>query len=409
MVEHCARHSHTCFAVAWCTLAMVGGVRVLLVLFLVGGVNSGLPGNVCPGGYFTNNVTFACEQCDWGKHQPHSGNSTACIDCSPGRFSDQSARVVCENCPGGRTSHLGGYHCFPHTIEPEDTICPQGRFSVISFGDNIVRCFSCPAGNYQHQLAQSSCMLCPVGKFQPRVRSSSCRGCPGGKFSTTERSGCSLHCPKGFLIRSTTTDSIITSLDCAACPAGRFSIESDLHACTECPAGRYSDAARVSCTNGCAAGSVLGSNRSCALCPLGRHQPSFIPHAATGDNTSALALVCEVCPVGTTTFSKGCPHCSPACPPGKFRDEIATCAVSHCHHCPPGKYQANRNSAACNFCPFGRYQVGLVQTTHATHTHLPSDRPASNPHPCLPTTPRFPPAPRRPAPVRKTAPAAPSA
>jgi hypothetical protein len=153
----------------------------------------------------------------------------------------------------------------------------------------------------------------------------------------------------------------------------------------------------------------LGSNRSCALCPLGRHQPSFIPHAATGDNTSALALVCEVCPVGTTTFSKGCPHCSPACPPGKFRDEIATCAVSHCHHCPPGKYQANRNSAACNFCPFGRYQVGLVQTTHATHTHLPSDRPASNPHPCLPTTPRFPPAPRRPAPVRKTAPAAPSA
>jgi hypothetical protein len=96
----------------------------------------------------------------------------------------------------------------------------------------------CPAGKFFPPGTNTSeCLLCPTGKYQDAAGAEICKG----------RTPCA---PGTFLAKEDQVGNAAPPDLCAACPAGKMSLESDAANCAACPAGEYQpEAGTVFCSS----------------------------------------------------------------------------------------------------------------------------------------------------------------
>ena len=159
---------------------------------------------------------FVCE----GKPE-----STSCVPCGNGKYSDLGSVYTCFLCPAGSWSNTGASVC---------DSCPSGTYS----DEGGTKCTSCSAGTWQSAIGSSSCSHCEAGKYSTveGATESDCAICPSGTYSLKESSSCS-KCLAG------SWQSGMGSSNCENCATGTYSTSfgaissSD---CQDCEPGTYS-------------------------------------------------------------------------------------------------------------------------------------------------------------------------
>ena len=133
-----------------------------------------------PGRHAPQSGQDQCAACQAGKYTPNSGQTTcsacaagffsetvgrtdACDACPSGTYTDTTGQTECTQCPRGRTcDSMGpGSACTPGTFKPAGQygscqLCSTGQFS----GGSVLLCETCPLGQYQDQMGQSTCKDC---------------------------------------------------------------------------------------------------------------------------------------------------------------------------------------------------------------------------------------------------------
>ncbi|MEZ4873858.1 MAG: hypothetical protein R2827_16780, partial [Bdellovibrionales bacterium] len=93
--------------------------------------------------------------------------SSACTNCSAGRFSSASGADSCDECVPGTFSSEGASSC---------TNCSVGTFTESS---GSTSCTSCRAGTFAEDTGSISCTDCPIDSFQSEEGADSCEECTG--------------------------------------------------------------------------------------------------------------------------------------------------------------------------------------------------------------------------------------
>jgi len=142
----------------------------------------------CPAGYYSEEASDACKQCE------------------PGTYADTAGTDVCPSCPVGyATSNVyGNTECY---------ICPEGKRDTWS----RINCYSCWYGTYSVGTGNADCSSCPTGTYQDARTQNSCKDCAIGTYA-----------------HETSTRY------CVACESGRYGSTTGLSDCTNCTAGQYS-------------------------------------------------------------------------------------------------------------------------------------------------------------------------
>ena len=155
---------------------------------------AGAPGAclVCVAGKYSTDNAPVCKDCDVGKYNDATGQST-CKDCAPGSTTvmttDKDGRQVLQvmMCFAG-TYSTGGTACKP---------CAVGKWAVAG----ATACKSCPAGKSvaMGPAGKSSrdCLKCMAGKFAPA--GGVCASCMVGMWAP-EGAGACTKCAAGFTV-----------------------------------------------------------------------------------------------------------------------------------------------------------------------------------------------------------------
>ncbi len=231
-----------------------------------------------------DNGTPVCSTCPHGFAQPLNA-TTACDQCSPGRFAARSGQAECATCPIGFVQeNSAATNCTE--VEDGFIVLGGGSASVqVPLGSRICgvdeRCAfsSCDAGTKGTQPPSDSCEACPAGtsSFPGAVR---CTPCAKGKFNKGTPNGgeCSA-CPVGFYQPLDTEPSTA----CTRCPAGYTQAGTGGTACAslkwvlaeDCGANQYLDdrpgpqkRTDWRCTQCMAGGSCAGDVTRTTLPPL---------------------------------------------------------------------------------------------------------------------------------------------
>eukprot|EP00937_MAST-01D_sp_MAST-1D-sp2_P001243 g1243.t1 len=153
--------------------------------------------------------------------------------------------------------------------------------------------------------------------------------------------------------------------------------------CTACPAGQYSDGSVEGKCVACAPGHYSASPAAqaadtCVPCQAGRFSaaqgaaaPSTCQACASGSHAAPGAVVCSLCPPGTSSTDTG--FMTPVskegdcykCGAGKYTWHAGEVA---CHACLPGKYSSTTGANKCNDCPAGmaNRDTGATSETDCT-------------------------------------------
>ena len=110
----------------------------------------------CPFLWVEREVT--CEACPVGKYMLNTSisfNSSDCLTCEVGKYSDQIASTECKECPLG------------HQYD-------------------VTMCLDCPAGKYNNE-HDDVCDECNVTQYQNETNQLGCKNCPSGKFVKIKR------------------------------------------------------------------------------------------------------------------------------------------------------------------------------------------------------------------------------
>ena len=110
-----------------------------------------------------------------------SAQKSFTVTSSGGTGGGQPPPVVCQ--PG--TYLANSTNCLP---------CPAGSFSN---SNNSANCDACPPGLISSQSGSSSCTPCPAGKYSSLSGSTACAVCPPGLFSSTDGSNSCTPCAVG--------------------------------------------------------------------------------------------------------------------------------------------------------------------------------------------------------------------
>jgi hypothetical protein len=234
-------------------------------------------------------------------------------------------------------------------------------------------CFSCPAGYFQDEDAQSNCKTCGPGEWNDLASQTSCK-----------------HCPKGFI--ATPEASAVGARYCTSCSKGTYTNETQQTECKECPGGFYLEPD----------GSSQDSITQCISCPSG----FYVPNSGSGECFACSSqanegqTTCDLCAIGkyTSDTSAACINC----PEGYFAivagsSECTVCAIGYyqdqtiagldykfnCKECPVGKYSVRRDfpdtiplspDATCKNCDAGKYQPNLAQLSESKCKNCPVGR-----------------------------------
>jgi len=351
------------------------------------GVNA-LLGCTCNPGYRKSpqeslpGPSWACTECSAGSYQPES-NASHCVQCSPGKFSDQVASTIdnCETCENGRynTEHGASecIDCGPSTWQntnvqnvhaAECTACTNHSHHDKTRSTDISDCV-CDAG-YELKVDISGggyrCITCVHGGYCPGNNSRLV--CPLNTWSYAGASSCTMCSPGSAGVRR----SGMTSPEQCQCQAGMQG-SGDAN-CTACVPGKFQSYDFTYTGN---ASLSTAQTMACLSCPLHSYQPS---HGAVscrncpgnssspGDSDSVtdcqcnpgyygeLLLfkhACKPCPADTFCIG-GLPApetCRPFTSAPTTQDNYTDCI------CDPG-YYSEAPGRTCLTCPVGDYCTG---------------------------------------------------
>ena len=106
-----------------------------------------------------------------GRNTPAGERKPQCSACPAGKYGDQVATDVCNDCGVGQFSQRAALTC---------TSCEEGK---VGRAQSNVTCQElCKAGKYSER-PSDSCKDCPFGKFQASEGQGYCTVCSGGHFS----------------------------------------------------------------------------------------------------------------------------------------------------------------------------------------------------------------------------------
>lgn len=234
------------------------GVLLLLILGTRALECTEQPGTCCPGKY-----TIGCSE--------EELDDLCCLECSPGKYSNETNSTYCRECPKGKSQDASG-----------QITCESCAFGQYGDQTSLVWCKGCPTGRYGDEwgLSASECKKCPAGQYGDQTNleaPSECKGCPAGRWS--DQVGLSAYS------------------DCKACPRGKFSgLEGRYYEgqCNSCPDGRWSDQTPIThsdqCTM-CAPGKYFSEQQTCTNCTAGQE--------------SAAGQPCQECILGKVSESGG--------------------------------------------------------------------------------------------------------
>ena len=206
-------------------------------------VTKNLSCDLCPAGQFSSTAgATSCVMCLIGTYSMLG--ASACHTCPAGTFSDGADapftnRTTCHLCSAGQSSYAGTSSCFD---------CQAGSASTY---DGSPACTVCPLGKYSNISAATICLLCATKSYQNQTGGTFCYSCSGntttaapGAYSITQ---CLSFCEPGQSgSPAPVAGSTLGTLNCKACPAGKFSNSSrqlidgkGATVCSACAAGIF--------------------------------------------------------------------------------------------------------------------------------------------------------------------------
>ena len=307
----------------------------------------------CDAGKYSSGGSSYCALCQAGKYSTHSGSS-ACTDCTAGKFSSDQGSSVCSDCDAGKYSLLGGAdvcsECDAGKFQSLNgqtscDVCTEGKYS----DTGAVYCSVCSTGKYSLQNA-SACNDCDAGKYQSAEEATSCDVCTEGKYSDTGASICSV-CSAG---KYSSSDGATV---CLECDAGKYASDEAATSCDACTEGKFSYAGASICFDECDAGKYQSETQesSCLDCAAGKYSASGQSSCNSCDpGTFSLnaASTCSDCDAGTFQIDSEQSSCN-SCEAGTF----ALNGASVCLDCPAGTFQVNSEQSTCNLCEAGKFAL----------------------------------------------------
>jgi hypothetical protein len=356
----------------------------------------------CPVGKFTAaNASTFCFDCPAGYHGPLStSNSCSACDGSAGDYQDQFGNGGCKTCAalscaaarngcGGASS---GY-CVD---------CPPGRYILKYTAANVSTsaCADCSSGKYQSTTNAPSCTPCPSGKYQSLAGQPFCESVEEGLFVSDEPAEVldqQLKLPNagggalsenieralieklaeqlgidtqyislggatdGALRQRALRDSLtlrikILTDDSGALVAALSALTSDLSfwsGVNDRLVENSPNATRFNASGVEVVAAVLACNdnfkynnatQTCVAVPISCGVGTFAA-AGTGE--------CADCPTSKYVDEAGASGCK-SCAPGRFGESSGS---SSCTDCVLGSYQPSQGQSACSACPAGKYSI----------------------------------------------------
>ena len=185
--------------------------------------------------------------------------------CALGRIDgDMDASTACVECSSGRYAAAGLTNC---------TSCAAGFADLDS--DASTECAPCSAGHYAG-IGVTACSPCAAGEYDDDVNASTvCMGCSVGYFSPSASIECSI-CPSGFHDNDQDPATPCDN-DASACSAGHYS-DAGSHSCDACAPGLADlDGDPSTPCPTCTAGTVsLSESISCTECAMGKVDDDLI-------------------------------------------------------------------------------------------------------------------------------------
>ena len=183
-----------------------------------------------------------CVKCSPGTKGTGEGQSSpsACVDCGVGEYTNKPGQLSCTTCDAGKaTNGTGQTFCsrcpsgtFLDAMLQKCARCPVGEFAEAGSSS----CQPCARGSYV-KADQSGCASCVAGKYGSKRGALSsadgCVDCPGGTYSVAPGIDALIKCntcPLGEFSKSTGS----SSNTCAPCPAGRYTDSYGSSSCKEC-------------------------------------------------------------------------------------------------------------------------------------------------------------------------------
>ena len=308
----------------------------------------------CDAGKYSSGGSSYCASCQAGKYSTNSGSS-ACTDCTAGKFSSNQGSSVCSDCDAGKYSSGGSSYCAlcqagkysTHSGSSACTDCTAGKFSSDQ-GSSV--CSDCDAGKYSLLGGADVCSECDAGKFQSLNGQTSCDVCTEGKYSEAGASICSV-CSAG---KYSSSDGATV---CLECDAGKYASDEAATSCDACTEGKFSYAGASICFDECDAGKYQSETQesSCLDCAAGKYSASGQSSCNSCDpGTFSLnaASTCSDCDAGTFQIDSEQSSCN-SCEAGTF----ALNGASVCLDCPAGTFQVNSEQSTCNLCEAGKFAL----------------------------------------------------
>lgn len=265
--------------------------------------------------------SWTCQECSAGSYQPET-NSSSCVLCFPGQFSE----------------------------------------AVASAQD---QCIECEDGSYNTEYGASTCNECDAGTWQNLtvfdVKSIPCSVCPvnSTSFITASTTIKNCTCDPGFVLA-------LNPYRCDACPAGSYCPESGLS--FACASNTWSATGATSCTScgpfsrgvlpthmtsprqcQCIPGYEGTGDSDCSACEVGKYQSEDYTYTGSTSRNHSIAVLCELCPLDT------------------YQDNINSTACMYC----PANSSAPSGSDAINDCICDARFYGFIDNTYDECTLCP--------------------------------------
>ena len=365
--HRCPAHSYSITSVNYPMRGGSGNCSLCPSLtYLAGGKgiysNETSPCLSCPASSFQVAISTECIPCRFGTYSSSAlFNVTTCPSCPGGTYADTVGLTSCYACPNGTISSSGATVCLGcvagtyRSAASTCTPCPAGSYNRL---DNSTSCLSCEAGRYSLGTGSLLCTACSAGTYgRGTGLNVSCTECTDNSFSRAGAQEC-VACPFGFFNNAT-----LGHGDCYGCPAATyfFNISSALVVsymnCARCPMGRYNDQLNQTTCYSCAEGYIPNSGQTgCNPCASGAYSKagfSSCVSCAAGEFSPPMASRCIPCSPGSVAVRSGAQNCT-LCPIGRY---WASSSLP-CQQCKAGTFSL-QGETACSSCPNGSVSVSV--------------------------------------------------
>ena len=139
---------------------------------------------ICPPGQYhkVNGLKHTCISCQLGryKNSQSSGKTTSCNNCPKGQFQPLTGQSKCLDCAVGKYND--------GTKQTKCKVCTIGKFSAQVARIYSTACVECVPGQYSDESSgASACKECPAGKYSTsgaaQTKLSVCKACGVGRYS----------------------------------------------------------------------------------------------------------------------------------------------------------------------------------------------------------------------------------